>query len=283
MRRLRFSRPPIGAIWGWAQTVAGRTATDSLVPGAALVFSPHEDDETIGCGLLMAEKANRGIPVAVAVATDGRAGWYSSQSRPSAQEISEIRQHEWHEALDALGVARADRFEFKLPDGGLSDHEEELAAQIDDVLRRVRPAQVFVTSTDDPHPDHRALARAVGRAVDQLYPASDVPESVTTESSHVRSFGPRPRTFTYRVYPGAGIWPGGRPAQVTALTTAARCVRAVLALPRRRALLVRAPRSAATKAAAIGAYQSQSRLLKGELHYVWDRDVELYWPTDGVM
>ena len=55
-------------------------ATDSLLPGRALVLSPHQDDETIGCGLLMAEKSRRGIPVAVVVATDGRAGWYSSST-----------------------------------------------------------------------------------------------------------------------------------------------------------------------------------------------------------
>src|ERR1700684_3229902 len=114
--RSRFSRPPIGAVWGWAQTMAGHTATDSLLPGAALVLSPHQDDETIGCGLLMAEKANRGIPVAVAVAPAGRAGWYAPLPRPRQQEIAEIRHLEWHGALDALGVARADRFELNFPD-----------------------------------------------------------------------------------------------------------------------------------------------------------------------
>ena len=35
-----------------------------------------------------------------------------------------------------------------------------------------------------------------------------------------------------------------------------------------------------TKVAAIGAYDSQSRLLLGELRYVWDTSVELYWPMD---
>jgi hypothetical protein len=36
----------------------------------------------------------------------------------------------------------------------------------------------------------------------------------------------------------------------------------------------------ATKVAAIDAYDSQMRLLGGELRYVWGTDVELYWPTD---
>ena len=51
----------IGAVWGWAQIAAGRNATDSLLPGAALVLSPHHDDETVGCGFLIAEKFPAGI------------------------------------------------------------------------------------------------------------------------------------------------------------------------------------------------------------------------------
>ena len=37
----------------------------------------------------------------------------------------------------------------------------------------------------------------------------------------------------------------------------------------------------AAKLAAIDAYDSQRRLLKGELRYVWKTGVELYWPVDG--
>ena len=68
------------------------------------MLSPHQDDETIGCGLLMAEKASRGTPVTVAVATDGRGGWYSPTARPTPADIAEIRHREWHRALDVLAV-----------------------------------------------------------------------------------------------------------------------------------------------------------------------------------
>ena len=30
----------------------------------------------------------------------------------------------------------------------------------------------------------------------------------------------------------------------------------------------------------MGAYDSQSRLLRGELRYAWDTSVELYWRMD---
>ena len=76
------------------------------------------------------------------------------------------------------------------------------------------------------------------------------------------------------------MWPGGRPANATASATVARLARSLLGLTHRRPLLMRAPASVATKAAAIHTYESQSALLRGELRYVWDAAVELYWPMD---
>lgn len=277
IRRARLSRPPIGAVWGWVQTVAARTATDSLLPGGALVLSPHQDDETIGCGLLMAEKANRGIPVAVAVATDGRNGWYSPTPRPAPHDIAEIRRREWHRALDVLAVPKADRFELCFPDGELGDHESEVTDRIGALLRSVRPSQVFVTRPGDPHHDHRVLARATRQAVAQIYDSGlGVPHGGVADGSSLSPTGPRPQVFAYRVYPGEGLWPDGGPARVTV----AQFVRSVLRLVGRRSLLLRAPGSRATKVAAIDAYDSQRRLLGGELRYVWDAGVELYWPMD---
>jgi LmbE family N-acetylglucosaminyl deacetylase len=245
------------------------------------VVSPHQDDETIGCGLLMAEKAKRGFPVAVAVATDGHAGWYSARPRPAAHEIAGIRHREWHRALDILGVAQVDRLELNFPDGALSDHEDELTDKLGHLLRSLRPSQVFVTKPGDPHPDHRTLARAVGRSVDQMYgPGSGAPSGGIAPSASLRPVEARPQVFSYRVYPGEGLWPDGRPARITLGSTAPRLVRSIIGLTNRRPLLFRAPEAAATKVAAIDAYDSQMRLLGGELRYVWGTDVELYWPMD---
>ena len=279
---MRPSRPPIGAVWGWMQTVAGRSATEALLPGRALVLSPHQDDETIGCGLLMAEKAKRGIPVAVVVATDGQAGWFSPTPRPAPNDIAGIRQGEWHRALDILAVDRADRFELGFPDGGLSDQEQELTDRIRELLRHVRPSQVFVTRSGDPHPDHRVLSLAVRRAVTQVYgPDSFVPDGRPASYSSPSSIGPRPQVFTYRVYPGEGLWPEGRPSRVGVGRAVLQVLRSVLRLPLQRPLLLRAPGAIPKKTTAIDAYDSQSALLRGELRYVWNTGVELYWPTNG--
>jgi LmbE family N-acetylglucosaminyl deacetylase len=279
--RSRFSRPPVGAVWGWAQTAAGRAATDRLLPGGALVISPHQDDETIGCGLLMAEKANGGFPVTVAVATDGHAGWHSAKPRPTAREIAEIRHHEWHRALDILGVPQGDRVELGFPDGALTDHENELTEELCGLLQRLRPSQVFVTKPGDPHADHRTLARAVRRSVEQLYgPGPGNGSHGFARSAGLRPVEVRPKVFSYRVYPREGLWSDAHPGHVPPGSTGPRLVRSIVGLTNKRPLLFRAPEAAATKVAAIDAYDSQARLLEGELRYVWGTAVELYWRGD---
>jgi LmbE family N-acetylglucosaminyl deacetylase len=183
-------------------------------------------------------------------------------------------------ALDTLGVAPETRFEFRFPDGQLSDHESELVDRVGAVFRTVRPSQVFVTRSGDPHPDHRSLARAVRQAVAQTYGSGGAFTGGVSGGPGFGPFGPRPQVFSYRVYPGEGLWPDGRPAQVTARATVVQFARAMLGLAGRRALLFRAPESQPKKMAAINAYDSQSRLLGGELRYVWGKGVELYWPMD---
>lgn len=256
-------RPPIGAPWVRAQAALARDATARLSAGSALVLTPHPDDESIACGLLLATKAARGEQVSIALATDGGAGWFSTDPEPAAEEIVRIRHREWNRGLDALGVPADHRYELGFADAGLADHEAEVSNRIVALLVDLAPSQVFVTSPDDLHADHRALCRATCRAVRSVH---------GTE--------PAPEVFAYRVYPATGLWPQGHPGEASAAATVAQLVRSVPVLLRDRALLLRAPAAAPDKVRAIAEHASQRRLLDGELRYVWGTDVELFRPLD---
>jgi LmbE family N-acetylglucosaminyl deacetylase len=279
---MSLSRPPIGAFWGWAQVAMAQNATEILIRGTALVLSPHADDETIGCGLLLAQMARGGHSTSVALATDGGGGWYSATPRPTPEGIVEIRHGEWHRALDALDVPRQGRFEFGFADGTLGDHEGDVADRIGDLLRSLSPSQVFVTAPHDPHPDHRALARATRLAVIDVYGAGIGPgtSGVREATPGDQRNGSPPEVYTYRVYPREGLWPDGLPVRATLAETLLQFARSVLGLIRRRPLILRADRCRADKTAAIEAYESQRRLLDGELRYVWRTGTELYRPMN---
>ena len=213
----------------------------------------------------------------MALATDGREGWYSVTPRPTSDRIVEVRRSEWHRALDALNVPNDRRFELGLADGTLRDHEDEVAEWISKLILSLSPSQIFVTRPFDPHPDHRALFRAACRsAIDAYGSLSDLGSS-RDEKSPVHRNGPPPEIYCYRVYPGAGLWPDGRPSKVTVSATLLQFARSVFGLVGRRPLILRAGRSKSDKKAAIEAYDSQRRLLNGELRYVWRTGVEIYW------
>lgn len=122
-----------------------------LPSGPILLLAAHPDDECLGAGGLLALQARSGGRASVAFATDGEAGGV-----PRGPALAARRRAEARAACRLLG---ADCEFWGLADGGLS-REPRLAAFVAEAVRRRRPALLLRPSEDDPHPDHRALARA---------------------------------------------------------------------------------------------------------------------------
>lgn len=132
-----------------------------------LCVAPHPDDESAGCGGLLAGAARVGVPVSVVVTTDGAA---SHQSRTWPKErLAARRRAELAAALDVLGVRRPARH-LDLRDAGTPTAVETRRAERDlaAIMRRARPGLVLVTWRREPHGDHRqaaALVRAAAAAM----------------------------------------------------------------------------------------------------------------------
>lgn len=124
-----------------------------------LVVAPHPDDETIMCGGTAALLAADGADVTVVFLTDGEST--RGGDRPPA-EVASARRDEARRACTVLGI-RPIRF-LALPDGGVSDHLDELGDQLRDVLEEVRPDAVALPWFLDGHPDHEAVSRGLAAA-----------------------------------------------------------------------------------------------------------------------
>lgn len=151
----------------WHMLLAARSAAGSgpvlTVPTArrALVLAPHPDDETIGCGGTVALLAAGGTEVSVVIATSGE--FSAADPGTSAPEAGRRREEEAASACRILGARRP--VFLRLADGDLHAHAETLAARITEQLGAAEPDLVFVPWPLDDHPDHRALALALGRAL----------------------------------------------------------------------------------------------------------------------
>lgn len=143
-------------------------------PGAFLVLAPHPDDESIGCGGLIAESVAQGRPVRVVVLTDGAASHPGSASFPSPR-LAALRAEETRAAVAALGLDPDRDLAFLgLPDAALPSSGPGFDAAVARLLhlaeRDAPPAAVFTTWGHDPHRDHTA-ARAIGGALARALPS----------------------------------------------------------------------------------------------------------------
>ncbi len=135
-----------------------------------LFISPHDDDVVIGGGLMIQSALREGLPVHVAVVTDGSMGYCSKAEKDN---ISEIRMKETYAACKILGVPNENVHWLGFPDCQLASFQGRRPAEPDDpaqshgftglqnsltkLLRQVKPSQVFLPTDADLHPDHRIV------------------------------------------------------------------------------------------------------------------------------
>jgi len=129
---------------------------------SAMVFSPHQDDETFGCGGMIALKRAQGIAVQVVFLTDGQGDNLNPQ-------IVQIRTDEALTALRILGVDQSQIHFLAKPDGTLQNlpllEQQQLIEQLVNLLKFYQPQEVYVPHSQDCHCDHEATYELVRSAL----------------------------------------------------------------------------------------------------------------------
>lgn len=127
--------------------------------GPVVVIAPHQDDESLGCGGMIALAARLGIEVHVVFTTDGSQSHPGSAKYPHDVLVS-LREKEAVDALLILGVPQTNIHFLRMPDGALPSSAEEdfdsAVVQVAGMLDRLQPKTIFLPWRRDPHRDHRA-------------------------------------------------------------------------------------------------------------------------------
>ena len=152
-----------------------------LTDTVTVVIAPHQDDETFGCGGIIARKRSEGLTVHVVFITDGSAS-HPGHARLSPAEISALRRREAMKALGLLGVETCAVHFLDEPDGTLKEVRGERRGRLVEVLggllESLGPGEVFLPCHPDGSSEHDAtfgfvqdaLARRHLRPVVWQYP-----------------------------------------------------------------------------------------------------------------
>jgi len=223
--------------------VARRRATivgEEASTRSCLVFAPHPDDETLGCGALVARRTRAGAQVHVVVATDGCNSFSSARLTPA--ELAAVRHHEVLAALATLGVDPEKVGFLGFEDGSLAEHLGALVERVGGVIDRVDADDLVVPFVVDGHPDHRALATAV--------------------REHLQRSDHRGRVLAYPVWLGQrDAWTAGRHGTSVLGEAMSRFADVVARVPTE---IVVDPMAARAKRQAADCHRSQLTNLTGE-------------------
>jgi LmbE family N-acetylglucosaminyl deacetylase len=158
---------------GAAQRLPFRPLREALEDRPFIVVAPHPDDESLGCGGLIAEACRQGLRGKVIIVSDGAGSHPNSKAYPP-DRLTYLREEEAKRAGAALGLKPEDMVFLSLPDRFLPHEGEEAEgaiAAIVDCVRELDAGSIFVSWRHDPHCDHEAsyrLAREAQRRISEL-------------------------------------------------------------------------------------------------------------------
>jgi LmbE family N-acetylglucosaminyl deacetylase len=130
-----------------------------LQEAPAVIIAPHQDDETLACGGVIARKRNEGLPVHVIFITDGSAS-HPGHPRLDPSAISALRRNEAMNAMACLGVERTAVHFLNEPDGTLkaisAGSREALVLRLAHLLQTIAPGEIFLPCNPDGSSEHDA-------------------------------------------------------------------------------------------------------------------------------
>lgn len=131
---------------------------------SALFFSPHFDDETLGCGGVIIKKKRAGADVKIVFMTDGSG---SHRQLMSARDLASIRLREALDAAAVMGLQETDVVALGFEEQKLGQHHADAVQKVRDLLEHHCPAELWIPHSHEPliwSSDHRETTRIIKQA-----------------------------------------------------------------------------------------------------------------------
>ncbi len=142
----------------WRQLPVGGL-DDIIGSGTCLILAPHPDDESLGCGGLIAACMAAGRPPLVVVLTDGAGSHPGSLAYPP-ERLRAVRAEEVRQAAAALGLAPERVLFLGQPDTAAPTEGPAFDAVVAALMGMIEPdcTALLAPWRHDPHCDHEAAS-----------------------------------------------------------------------------------------------------------------------------
>ena len=134
----------------------------------AVVVAPHFDDETLGCGGIIAKKKQAGAEIKIVFMTDGT---QSHSTLIENEKLNSIRSSEAKRAAVELGLSQDDVIVLNYSDSLLEKNIEEASEKVVKILEDFNTEEIFIPSKFEPwifSGDHLAATKICMTAVAEL-------------------------------------------------------------------------------------------------------------------
>ena len=159
-------------LFGKSGKVISGGDTDRVV-----VFAPHQDDETLGCGGTIIRKIQLGSQVWVVYMTDGsRTNNNHIYQYLPTDKLIEMRRLEALQACAVLGVAKERVSFLGYEDSTLCSHIASATQKVREIVSDIRPTSIYIPYLNDGHPDHETTGEIAINALMAIHQEVDVYE-----------------------------------------------------------------------------------------------------------
>lgn len=134
-----------------------------------IIFAPHPDDETLGCGGVIAKHVREGHDVFVIYLTDGR--YALKEIGEDSLDPILIRRYRKIDALKAaeiLGVPKKNLFFLNIEDQNLRKHLNDTQRKVVKILKNISPHIVYIPQKFEYNIDHRLTYLVAKIALNEL-------------------------------------------------------------------------------------------------------------------
>ena len=157
----------VGEYFELADQLPTAPLDDLVGAGGLVVVAPHPDDETLGCGGLLALCAQTNRPCSIVIVSDGSGSHPNSTAWPPSA-LRNLREEETMRAVETLGLTRDVVTFLRAPDRFVPSEgpdAEQLAQSISRIAQDISASAIAVTWRHDPHCDHAASWKLCAKAV----------------------------------------------------------------------------------------------------------------------